>query len=239
MIAALAFFIMGKAQGQLTTGDSLSTDVIAKGLAQIAVENSAVNKVDEANVKAAEYTYKAQQTSWLDNFRAAGNLNEFTIGKTIGGNDPIPGRAFYPRYNFGVGLPLGIFVNHPKQTKAQYYRYQAEVENLKLTKQNLSLQTMTTYFDYVRAQRLYEIQEEALQDASFNFTKTEERFSKGEVNLDEYTATSRRYNTERSTKVTLERDLMVNKAQLEMLLGMPLEAALLRVKAQRRSTPRK
>lgn len=196
--------------------------------------NNVVNNVGEANVKAAEYNYKVQKLSWLDNFRASGNVNEFTLDKTLG-NDPYPGRAFWPRYNFGVGIPFGIFINQPRQTKVQYYRYQAEIENQKVAKQNLGLQTMTAYYNYVQTQRLNELQEEAVQDASFAFTKTEEKFSKGEVALDIYTATSRRYNAERANKVTLERDLMVNKAQLETLLGMPLEAALQQVRTGRRT----
>lgn len=229
-------FLHGHAQMNTTmAGNNDSLNAIAKALAQIAIENNAGNKVDEANVKAAEYSYKAQKTSWLDNFRASGNLNEFTLGKTIGIPDGTPGRAFYPRYNLSVGLPFGIFVNQPKQTKAQYYRYQAEVESMNAGKQNLGLQTMTLYYDYVRTQRLYELQDEALQDALFNFTKTEEKFSKGEVPLDVYTATSRRYNSERGAKVSLERDLLVNKAQLETLLNMPLEAALLQAKSGRRT----
>ncbi|HUQ96843.1 MAG TPA: TolC family protein [Chitinophagaceae bacterium] len=212
-----------------------SVNVIAKGLAQLAMQNNSASKIDEANVKAAEYNYKAQKTAWLDNFRASGNLNEFTLGKTLRPNDPYSGRAFYPRYNFGVGIPFGIFTNQPKLTKAQYYHYQAEVEGMNVAKQNLGLQTMTAYFDYVRTQRLYELQEEALQDASFAFSKTEEKFSKGEITLEVYTATSRRFNAERAAKVSLERDLMVNKAQLELLISMPLEAALMQLRSGNRT----
>ena len=110
--------------------DTLSTDVIANGLAQIAMSNDATSKVGEANVKTAEYNYKAQKTAWLDQFRASGNLNEYTLKRTAGVDPAIlPGRAFWPRYNFGVGIPFGIFTNQPKQTKAQFYRYQAELES--------------------------------------------------------------------------------------------------------------
>ena len=237
LITALFLFLLQSGQAQTTNSgnrDSQSVEAIAKGLAQIAIQNNGAGKLYDANVKVAEYNYKAQKTAWLDNFRASGNLNEFTLGKTINPGEPIPGRAFYPRYNFGVGIPFGIFTNEPKQTKAQYYRYQAEMESAAISKQNLGLQTMTAYFDYVQTQRLYELQEEALQDASFAFTKTEEKFSKGEIALDVYTATSRRYNAERAAKVSIERNLMVNKAQLETLLGMPLETALLQVKSGRR-----
>jgi outer membrane protein TolC len=237
-VAALFLLLNMQAQAQNTRSqDSLSVDAIAKGLAQIAVENNGASKINEANVKVAEYNYKAQKTAWLDQFRASGNLNEYTLQRTLGTtpSDPnVLGRAFWPRYNFGVGFPFGIFVNQPKQTKVQYYRYQAELENQNIAKQNLGLQTMTAYYNYVQTQRLYELQEEAVQDASFAFTKTEEKFSKGEVPLDAYTATSRRYNTERATKVGLERDLQVNKAQLETLLGMPLETALQQVRSGRR-----
>lgn len=239
VVTAILFFIFVQVQAQgggNGYADSANIDAIAKGLAEIAMQNKNIGQENEANVKAAEYNYKAQKTAWLDQFRASGNLNEFTLKRTLGANtQDIPlGRAFWPRYNFGVGIPFGIFTNQPKQTKVQYYRYQAELENQKTSKQALGLQTMTLYYDYVRTQRLYELQEEAVQDASFAFTKTEEKFSKGEVPLDVYTATSKRYNTERGTKVNIERDLMVNKAQLEALLGMPLETALQQVRGARR-----
>ena len=238
IITLAVLFLVLNAQAQVNNiarRDSLSTDAIAKGLAQIAMENNVANNVGEANVKAAEYSYKVQKLSWLDNFRASGNLNEFTLGKTLNPNDPYPGRAFWPRYNFSVGIPFGIFINQPRQTKVQYYQYQAEIGNQKVAKQNLGLQTATAYYNYVQTQRLNELQEEAVQDASFAFTKTEEKFSKSEVALEVYTATSRRYNAERATKVTLERDLMVAKAQLETLLGMPLEGALQQLKTGRRA----
>ena len=234
---ALFFLVIMKAhaQGGNTYGDSVATDAIAKALAQIAMHNATLSNAGEANVKAAEYNYKAQKTAWLDQFRASGNLNEFTLKRTLGGNtQDIPlGRAFWPRYNFSVGIPFGIFTNQPKQTKVQYYRYQAEIENVKAAQQNVGLQAMTAYYDYVRIQRLSELQEEAVQDASFAYTKTEERFSKGEVTLELYTAASQRYTTERAAKISLERDLQVTKAQLEALLGMPLETALRQAKSGR------
>lgn len=217
--------------------DSLQVDAIAKGLAQIAMQNKTVTQAGEANVKAAEYNYELQKTAWLDNFRASGNLNEFTLKRTLGVNtgDLPLGRAFWPRYNLSVSVPFGIFINQPKQTKAQYYHYQAEVANVNVAKQNLGLQTTTMYYDYVRTQRLYELQEEAVQDASFAFTKTEEQFSKGQVTLEAYTATSKRYNNERATKVSLEHDLQVTRAQLETYLGMPLETALQQVRSARQT----
>src|SRR4051794_29478638 len=90
-------------QAQVTmsgSGTQDSVDAIAKGLATIAMENNGRGKVGEANIKAAEYNYKAQNTAWLDLFRFTVNLNEFTLQKTLGNNpENLPGRAFWPRYN--------------------------------------------------------------------------------------------------------------------------------------------
>ena len=216
--------------------DSFAYAQTAKALAEIAILNkdNAV-AVTEANTMASEYNYKGQKTAWLDNFRASGNINSFSNTRDV---NNITGQAFYPRYNIGVSVPFGIFVNQPKQTKAAYYSYQAQVENLKQAKQNMRLQVITLYYNYVRTLRLYELQEASLQDAEFATKKTEEKFGRGEVNLDDYTSATRRYNSEQAAKISMERDLMVARAELEMLLGMPLETALAQARTPRRNLNR-
>jgi outer membrane protein TolC len=232
IITAAFVLLLSSAKAQLINADSVQPETIAKALAQIAVEQNG-GGASAALAKAAEYNYKAQKTAWLDNFRASGNLNEFTLTGT--NVNTLNGRVLYPRYNFGVSIPFGIFANHPKQTKASYYNYQAALENVKTASQSLQLQVMTLYYNYLRTQKLYQLQEASLQDAEFATKKTEEKFSKGEVNLDVYTAATKRYSTEQSTKLSLERDLLVEKAELEILLGMPLEAALSRVRSTSRN----
>ena len=212
--------------------DSLSIEVLAKALGDLAVETNKIGE-QEAVTKAAEYTYKAQKTSWLDNFRASGNINSFSNNRT--NSDALTGQAFYPRYNLGVSVGLGIFVNYPKQLKAGYYRYQVEVESLKSAKENLRNEVISRYYNYVRTQKLFQLQENVLQDTEFATKKTEERFSKGEVNLDVYTAATKRFISEQVEKISLERDLMVGKLQLESLLEMPLEVALSKARSAQRN----
>ncbi len=245
IVTAASLFMLFSLQAQVTNSsavnrtDTATTEAVARALADMAVENTDNSlSVQEEVTKASEYSYKAQKTAWLDNFRASGNINSFSNNRS--NINELTGQAFYPRYNIGVSVPFGIFVNYPKQTKAQFHNYQAQVESLRMAKQNLRLEVITRYYNYVRTQKLYELQEEVLQDVEFATKKTEERFSKGEVNLDAYTAASARYNAERGTKVTLERDLMVAKAEMEMLLGMPLNTALIKARAVRRTPlPRK
>lgn len=203
-----------------------SAETIAKFLADLAVEDIG-SGVEEANVEAAKYNYLATRTSWMDRLAVSGNLNEFTI-KGQQNINPYGNSLVYPRYNIGVSIPLGIFVNQPKLTKVQYYNYQAELESLRRQKENYKLQVVTAYYNFISRVQLLAIQEEALRDAEFAHKNTEDRFEKGEIPLDVYTATSRKFNSEQASKTSLETEMRITKAQLEALLGMPLETAMAR-----------
>ena len=141
----------------------------------------------------------------------------------------------YPRYNIGVVLPLGIFVNQPKQTQVAYYKYKAEEEGLRRTKENYRLQVLAAYYNYVKDVELQAIQGEALQDAEFAYKKTEEQFGKGQTSVEIYTISSKRFNTELVNKTTLDTDTRIAKAQLEALLGMSLESAMTKTKSVKTS----
>jgi outer membrane protein TolC len=210
------------ARGQSTglpATNFIAPDSMAASLARIALEYNGATPQD-AGAKAAKYEWRTSRTSWMDNLRIAGNVNEFSIS-----NDPIKQNTLYPRYNIGAVLPLGIFVNQGKQAKAMYYRYQAEKENLNKEQQALRFRVMTAYYDYLKAQKILELQEEMLQEALFAREKAEEKFAKGQITLEVYTSINKRHNTEQISKLTAERDLAVTRAELETYIGMPLQKA--------------
>src|SRR5690348_9628791 len=101
------------AWGQVRTNtDSLAAmpvDIREK-LVQLALQNPDLEAVDH-QVKEARYEVKLAKTSWLNNIRLAGNVNEFTIKSRTGAVNTANGRyyPFYPIYNVGVTLPLGSF----------------------------------------------------------------------------------------------------------------------------------
>lgn len=218
-LLAICAGLRAGAQNTEPPANAIAPDSMAASLARIALEYNGATPQD-AGVKAAKYEWKTSRTSWMDNLRIAGNMNEFSIS-----GDPVKQNTLYPRYNIGAVLPLGIFVNQGKQAKAMYYRYQAEKENMNKEQQALRLNVMTAYYDYLKAQKLLELQEEVLQEALFAREKAEEKFAKGQITLEVYTATNKRHNIEQIGKLTAERDLAVTRAQLESYIGMPLQKA--------------
>lgn len=203
-----------------------AVDSIADELADIALQNPQLTALAD-QVKASEYSWKASKYDLLDNISVAGNLNEFSIK----GSNPNGRNFYYPRYNVGVRATLGQFFSTGKTQKANFYKYQSDVERLKDARQNIKAQVKTAYQNYALTQKLLAFQEEVLQDGLIAINKAEEKFKNGELSLELYTDASRKYNSDLVRKATLERDLRVQQATLEDLIGMTLDDAFRQIKA--------
>ena len=210
----------------------LAIDSIAEALADIAADNPQLRS-SYAIIKSAEYQWKASKYALLSLFTVQGNLNEFTI-KAGSGSTVVDGRAIvYPRYNFGVRIPIGELFSAPRLTKASYYKYESEIENARALKLNIRKKVIAAYQDYALTQKLIVLQQEVLQDQLTVLTKAEEQFKNGELSVQGYTFATRSYNSDEVRLVTLNRDLKIHQAEIEELIGMPLEDAFEHLRALR------
>ncbi len=195
-------------------------DTIAEALVEMALKNAPSIRSAKNMAASSRYIYSRSKTTWLNNITAVGNLNEFTI-------NPRPERnVFFPRYNFGVQLPLGIFFNNPKQTKVDYYQYKATEEQVDMEERAIRQQVLSLYQDYILSTKLKSIQIQIVNDYSILATKNEERFVAGQLTLEAYTNSNIQYYNAMTQQVTIERDIEVTKAKLEELIGMNLEQAI-------------
>ena len=234
LVLTLFIFLAGRGQNSSQilkyTIPKLAIDSIAEELANIALQNPEI-KSFEASSTAAEYTWKASKYQLLNSITVAGNLNEYSINKTNNNLGVNGTNLLYPRYNFGIRVPIGELFSSPRITKANYYKLQSEEEIVKLTRNRIRKDVIILFQNYATTQKLIALQQEVLQDESVAFTKAEERFKNGETSLESYTLTSKAYNNEQVKLVNLTKDLKVYQASLEELLGMPLEDAFAHIKA--------
>ena len=205
-------------------------DSIEEGLIAMAMNNPQI-RATENSARSLGYEYSKSKTIYLNNITLSGNLNEYSI-KEFSNSNIYNGATLYPRYNIGVNIPLGIFINNPKQTKADYYRYQAGVNQIDVDKAAIRRNVMLNYEEYKMNEKLVAFQQEVLQDARLLFAKYEEKFQKGEVTLETYTVASRSKNTEEVRFLNVERDLKASEAQLEALIGMRLDDALVMIRTK-------
>lgn len=203
-------------------------DSIAEKLVAMAMNNPRIQS-QNYNAISQEFEFRRNRTAWLNNIAVAANVNEFSLQQ--GSNaDPLKQSTQYPRYNIGVIVPLGIFVNNPKATKAAYYRYESVAQNVKTEQANIRKDVLTLYENYKLGKQMMTYQQETLQDTRVLLTRQEEKFAEGEVSLEEYTATTKLYNEERSKLAGIIRDLKVMVADMEVLIGMNIEVAIDQIK---------
>jgi len=176
-------------------------------------DNIAVRR--EKDITMAEA--KLVNRSWLNQVRAAGNLNEFTI-------DPDPEQnVFFPRYNFSILIPLGIFSEISLNKKIGEQRVVIANESINSKKIEVRTEVLKAYENYILNRELFTIRSNVLEDESTGFLTTERKFKDGEVDIEEYREASKNYNIEQEKKLVAKRNLEIAELELEALIGIPLE----------------
>lgn len=201
-------------------------DTVAEILVELAIANSHHLKSAENVALSSKYNYSKSKTEWLDNISARGNLNEYTIDRKA--NNIV---NQFPRYNFGVVIPLGIFVNSPKQAKVDYYNYQAREEDVKGIKSILRKSMLTLYQDYLMNLKMKNIQQQIVNDYKAISTGNETKFASGQMTLEAFAMSNLNYYNAVTKQANIDRDLEVAKVGIEEMIGLRLEDALFSIRA--------
>jgi Outer membrane protein len=229
LIAHLSVMAIGQDSSTLGSIALAKYDAkVAEGLVALAMENPQIKSAENTSSQ-FKYSYARSKTAWLNQISVAGNLNEISIKDMSGNTDPLRQNLLYPRYNLGVILPVGLFVNNKKQTMSDMYKYKSAAEEVEVVKQKIRHDVLVAYENYLMNQNLVLLQYAVLKGAEVLFVKTEDKFSKGEISLEAYTAANKSFVDEKVKVLTLERALRVAEADLEALVGMKIQAALSRI----------
>jgi len=192
-------------------------DDIREKLVQLAWKNHPMNQLIIKDYEIAKITLTQTRWSWLDQFGVQGNINEFTI-------NPNPDiNLFYPRYNFGVTIPLGILVTLPTSTKVA--NKELEKADLEIKQQMLITrnQVLKAYQNYLMYEQIYTLRSNIAEEEYANFLIIEEEFENGEVTLEKYREANNGYIIELEKRINAKNQLENAKLDLEMLIGVKFE----------------
>jgi outer membrane protein TolC len=229
-VIVIGFGLIGfSAQAQQTTKYKTATynptvDSVAEGLVAMAMNNASIRSAENFATQ-FKYLYKGSKTQWMNNIILQGNLNEYSINQT-NNTDPLKQSTQYPRYNIGVLLPIGMFVNSPKQVKADYFKYQSTVDQIAVEKQNVRRDVLIYYQDYIMNKRLLSLHQEIVNDWHIIHLKNEQKFTNGEITLEAFSNSTKTYTEELNRDLTLTDAMKTAEARLEALIGMNVEDAI-------------
>ncbi len=236
LLCAIFFVSVLSAHAQTDTTLSrkpVAYDTIISKLVMLAMNNPKI-KSAEYTANQLEYEHSRTKSAWLNNITVAGNLNEISLKRTLNSDPLLQQVNNFPRYNVGVVLPIGIFVNNKKQTKAVYETYKSALAQVDITRDLIRQQVSTGYEDYLMYQTLIALQNESVQDARILYNKAVDKFEKGELSLEEFSKVSKGYNAEKVREVELQHELNRVLITMEGLLDMKLTDALQQIYAQTR-----
>jgi len=231
------FFLLAAITGTVAQAQRADTSIILRlpadlptvsrlkeRLVELAMNNPQIKALD-IKKEITKYDQNRAKAGWLDMLTAAGNLNEFTIK----GSGATNNNTLYPRYNFGIMVPLGHLISIPNEVKTA--KANGKVFDLQKEGEILALKSavLRAYEDYAANKQLYELQLPLLEDSYNHYKQVEQKFSGGDQNtaVEGLNDAYRIYNAEMVRKVNLEREVRQSKIALEAIIGTSLEEVLL------------
>lgn len=195
-------------------------DYFARKLVELAWENDPHSKAVRQNVILAEYDVKLSKMEWLNTVTVSGNLNEFNIDPS---NDVNDRSSFYPKYNVGARISLGMFFTIPYTTQKNRQQMLISETMVEERKVALEAEVLRRYNDYLMYEKMYRLKAEMVMDAENKFQVSEEKFRSGEIPFEEYSNMRSGVNTAQLSLYETEAAYENAKVSLEELIGVKLE----------------
>ncbi len=201
--------------------DQKDSDEFGEKLVMLAIENHPDLKIADRNTEIARRQEVEAKYSWLNQITVNGNLNELTINPP----DAEEGQnLFFPRYNFSVNIPLGIFFRQPVQSKVAKEEYAIRVEEKNKIRLELKRSVLTAYNNYLLRKDIYEMQTQIVQEEQAILQSSENQFANGEISLEEYNNSNRKYKADLEKLLTYRTALENTKLEIEEFIGIELES---------------
>jgi outer membrane protein TolC len=215
-------FIASQAQSvdynKIILPERVQTADFGEKLVQLAWKNHPTNEIYRHDVTIAQYQVRQSPADWLNTITVQGNINEFNI-KEQDPNVPV----FLPRYNFGLIVPLGIFVKNPNESKQNKQKLLIAQESVNAQKLEVRRVVLKAYNDYLLSEKIFKIQSQQFSDTESNLKLIEQRFKRGETSFEVYTASQADLNRASIAMLQADRDFKNAKLDLEQLIGVKLE----------------
>jgi outer membrane protein TolC len=202
---------------------STETD-IRERLVALALQNPGY-EISDRRVNVAEANLRKAKGAWLNVFFAQGNLNELSLNQSNGGGGGtgLEGQVFYPRYNFGVNIPLDFFSaksNDVKVARETLLIAEAEKnERYRLIRR----QVLTKYEDYLMHKEKLELQIRMTQAEYTKYKLAEKDFEENAINAEVFNKAEATYFEQQIRKSELQRNLNVVKLELEEMIGVSFD----------------
>lgn len=196
----------------------LPDSVIEEKLVQLALQGPQY-LVSDHQVNISKDQLSKAKKSWLNLLSVSANYNDQTFAK----QNPTAGTYVYPKYFFGLTIPLGvIFAMGPEIKVAREGVYVAQ-NNQELLARNIRADVLTKYRQYKTYETLVAIQNDAAVDEQAALSLLENKVHNGTASIEQYNIAHKAYGEELSKGLNLKLQRDMSKIDLERMIGTKLE----------------
>ncbi len=174
------------------------------------------------NRATADHELSKAKNGWLNLLTISLNYND----QEFVSHSNNPYGQVYPKYYFGVTIPIGLFINRASDIKIARENQVIARDNQEELGRTIRAEVLTKYRAYVTYQELIAVQNIIINDEQAVFLQTEKNFRDGRTSIDLYNVASKNYNDEIIKKLTYKISSDGVKLELEQMLGTTLEEAL-------------
>ena len=171
-----------------------------------------------------ELTLKKTKTTWLDLLSISTNYNDQTFSKPSNVNGQTA--YVYPKYFFGITIPLGIIFSQGNTVKSARESVKLGKDQQEITARTIRANVLSRYANYKHFTVLIEMEGEIVNDVQANYSQAEDNFRRGAISVDSYILVQREKNEEITKVMNLQLQQDLARIDIERMIGVPLYQVL-------------
>lgn len=191
---------------------------IKNRLVRLALQNPAFT-ADDAAIEIAVLNRKKANSSWLSSISLGGNINEFVVNNT-------PAANFYPKYNFGVLVPLDIYSRNKNERKVGDQNIIIAQAAKDQRTNEIKAETLIRYENFKEQRELVNLEKVSVDNNYSDYLAAQDSYADGTITVDILNKIYQGYVLEQFKLVTLRKQLNVSVIQLEEIIGTSLSKAI-------------
>lgn len=170
----------------------------------------------------ANYKVKSAKKSWFNLLTLSANLNDQTFAA-----QPTTGAAYvYPKYFFGLVIPIGTIVSKGSEIKAAKEEVKIAEDNRVSMERTARAEVLSKYKEFKNYRALVVLESQVVDDIHAAYLQAEKKFNDGSIAIETYSDASRNYSSEMSKLLNLQLQQDLAKLDLERIIGVRLESVI-------------
>jgi outer membrane protein TolC len=171
-----------------------------------------------------ELDLKRAKTTWLNLLTISTTYNDQSFKQAT----PTAGQPtyVYPKYYFGITIPLGIIFSQGNQVKTAREAVALGKDQQLMLARTIKDNVLTKYKQYKLYNTLLQMQSELINDVLASSAQAEENFKKGSITVEMYIGAQKTRNEElvKNMNLQLQQDLI--RLDIEKMIGVSLDEVL-------------